>query len=299
MASAATITIIGIGFSGPFLAVNRPYGHGSLVLEGWLPEASLREAYEVFKKGRYDRLILTGSIRPVSHHLRGNEALIAPVEMPVRTDVMVRVAGLPGVRWNLYEDHELVLSATATAEPKDFHFVLVRPGHHTWRLGPDSAAHLAATSAFALFVGDWQMNGRSLHEVADSLWIADSAGGSRPAPRDHATQAALILATAGMDPATTIILPVAQERPGRTTAAAQRFAQFAVAQSIDTCDVLTLGVHARRTWSAFREACDPSVAVGIVALNDPDCSAEKPGQWARCWSLRAKEVIGLIASSAD
>ena len=295
----AALVIIGIAASGPFLAVKRPYGRGTLVVEGWMPEASLRNALEVFGNGRYDHMVITGTVRPVSHHLRADEALMATLDAGGTTEIVVRVAGLPGVPWTLHRDHVLIKSGVATAEPIDVRANVSGSGLHTWRLGADSAAYLTAAGTDALFVGGWQVNGRSLHIVADSLWIADRTGASRPAARDHAGQAAQLLISMGMDPSDATILPAGQHYNGRTNAAAQRFAHYATAQQLDTCDVVTLGVHARRTWGAFRTACGPGVAVGILALDDPGCSAGRSIEFVRCWMLRAKEVIGLFASPVD
>lgn len=293
------LAILGIGVSGPFFATNEPYGRGSLVVEGWLPGASLLQARDIYKQGRYDHMFVTGTLRPVSHHLRANETLTTIVNCVAPGDLTLRIAGLPGVHWTLYCDQEVVMSGVATSEPLDLRAMGPDHGEHTWRFGADTTLYNGSSNEFVLFVGDWSMNGSSLHVLADTLWIAGPKGSSRPAARDHATHATILLTAMGMEPAQMTALPAFEEDQGRTIASAQRFCGIAMVQGVDTCDILTLGVHARRSWSAFRDACGANMAVGIIALQDTLCDDPTSGQLLQCWLQRAKEVLGLFLPPDD
>src|SRR5262245_45490937 len=44
----------------PFLAMNRPLDGGVLVVEGWLPDVSLRVAVSKVKEGAYEKVYVTG-----------------------------------------------------------------------------------------------------------------------------------------------------------------------------------------------------------------------------------------------
>lgn len=44
----------------PFLAVHRPLGNGSMVVEGWLADGGLRVAISKFREGNYDFMYVTG-----------------------------------------------------------------------------------------------------------------------------------------------------------------------------------------------------------------------------------------------
>jgi len=44
----------------PFLAVSTPSGRGVLVVEAWVPQASLEDAVQVFQSGDYQYLVLAG-----------------------------------------------------------------------------------------------------------------------------------------------------------------------------------------------------------------------------------------------
>jgi uncharacterized SAM-binding protein YcdF (DUF218 family) len=44
----------------PFLAMQEPTSGGLLVVEGWLPDHALQEAWHEFETGRYQKLLVTG-----------------------------------------------------------------------------------------------------------------------------------------------------------------------------------------------------------------------------------------------
>ncbi len=44
----------------PFLAVSSPSGQGILVVEAWIPKASLEDAVQIFQRGDYQYLVLAG-----------------------------------------------------------------------------------------------------------------------------------------------------------------------------------------------------------------------------------------------
>jgi len=59
------IAFIGLSYAGSvwmyrFLSLDDPRGEGILVVEGWLPDAAVRQAYERFRHGRYSGLVTTG-----------------------------------------------------------------------------------------------------------------------------------------------------------------------------------------------------------------------------------------------
>jgi len=62
--------------------------------------------------------------------------------------------------------------------------------------------------------------------------------------------------------------------------------------SINAVNVVTLGVHARRTWLLFEKALGPDYSVGIIAATDRDYDARR--WWSSSYGVRS--VVGeLIA----
>ena len=58
---AATLFILGITHVQPFLAVTSPISADVLVVEGWMPDDALKQAFEEFKSGAYRQIITTGT----------------------------------------------------------------------------------------------------------------------------------------------------------------------------------------------------------------------------------------------
>ena len=58
---AATLFILGITHVQPFLAVTSPISADVLVVEGWIPDDALKQAFEEFKSGAYRQIITTGT----------------------------------------------------------------------------------------------------------------------------------------------------------------------------------------------------------------------------------------------
>ena len=58
---AATLFILGITHVQPFLAVTSPISADVLVVEGWMPDDALKQAFKEFKSGAYRQIITTGT----------------------------------------------------------------------------------------------------------------------------------------------------------------------------------------------------------------------------------------------
>ena len=58
---AATLFILGITHVQPFLAVTSPISADVLVVEGWMPDDALKQAFVEFKSGAYRQIITTGT----------------------------------------------------------------------------------------------------------------------------------------------------------------------------------------------------------------------------------------------
>jgi hypothetical protein len=56
---AAAIVVVGRGIY-PFLAMNEPSGAKILAIEGWMAPEALDQALEAFRKGGYERAVVTG-----------------------------------------------------------------------------------------------------------------------------------------------------------------------------------------------------------------------------------------------
>jgi hypothetical protein len=64
--------------------------------------------------------------------------------------------------------------------------------------------------------------------------------------------------------------------------------------SINAVNVVTLGVHARRTWLLFEKALGPDYSVGIIAATDRDYDTRR--WWSSSYGVRS--VVGEVIAYA-
>ena len=58
--AGAAVAVAAVRGAHPFLAVNEPAGGGPLVVEGWLPDYAFQAAAAEFRRGRHDKIYVTG-----------------------------------------------------------------------------------------------------------------------------------------------------------------------------------------------------------------------------------------------
>ena len=89
-----------------------------------------------------------------------------------------------------------------------------------------------------------------------------------------------------------IAVPSWGKPDSRSWANASFFGVRARADGLTSCDVITVGVHARRSRELFLRACGPGVRVGVISLDDPECPAH--GWWRKRngWVQMLKEIGG-------
>jgi uncharacterized SAM-binding protein YcdF (DUF218 family) len=105
----------------------------------------------------------------------------------------------------------------------------------------------------------------------------------------EAWQSAELLVKAGISAADVQSVPSRFVGRDRTYNSAVALRNWLKDQNVNarSINVLTEDAHARRTWLLFRKALEPGVAVGIIAVPDPDYDAN---HWWRS-SEGVREVL--------
>jgi len=118
-----------------------------------------------------------------------------------------------------------------------------------------------------------------------------------PVPwKDYAERGARYLAAHGLADATIVAVPAPASAQDRTFLSAVVVREWAARERIrlDAVDLLSVGVHARRSRMMFRAAFGPGVEVGVIAAQP---SLHDPQRWWRT-SSGAKFVLGESISLA-
>ena len=118
-----------------------------------------------------------------------------------------------------------------------------------------------------------------------------------PAWPTYADASAAELHQLGISADRIVIAQATDPTVSRTLANAQGFALRARRDGVQQVDVLSLGVHARRSRKMYRKACGDDMTIGVIALRDPEAP---PGEWWKSlhgWFKVVKEVAGVPVST--
>ncbi|MEO8588289.1 MAG: hypothetical protein ABI432_02885, partial [Flavobacteriales bacterium] len=148
-----------------------------------------------------------------------------------------------------------------------------------------------------IYVKYMRVSGVNMHELVRSAEFVLADSTRVTAWPTYAHSSAAYLERLGIPADHIIIAPAIDPTVSRTLANAQGFAMRAKEDNVRRMDVLSLGVHARRSRKMYRMACGDGVTVGVISLPDPDAP---PGAWWKSvhgWYKVVKEVAGVPVSS--
>lgn len=273
----------------PHLAVTETAGADVLVVEGWMGKEQLAAVARLADSAGYGRIYCTGTLRPFSYYLPAGASIVVHFAREQRGTIAMNVSGVPGAGYRVVADGATVMEHEVG--PQAAYFVSA---------GVVAADSLVITSLHAggpafggdnIFIKFMRIGGKNIHAVQDTMILMQRQGIREPGWPTFADKCAADLAELGVHPA-----PVPVRAPGtpdsRTWANASHFAVRARADGIRAFDVVTVGVHGRRTRALFQRACGPGIRVGIISLDDPECP--RRGWWRKRsgWFLMLKELGG-------
>lgn len=283
-----------IALSFPFLAVNEPSGARTAVVEGWIPEDLMPAVKRVLVEHGYDRIYTTGTPRNCSHTFRLHDTLDIEMPEPVQGGLVLNACGASGAGFKVIADTTVILEHKVAGVCID-HRAEIRTPARRIRITPtfDGIAKPEWELLFTLFV---KFEGRNINALQRSVVMHKAEGTTDPGLPTYADVAAHALIKAGVPRDGVTSLPSYVVGESRTVSNARRFADDAKSHNINQVDVISLGVHARRSRLAYREACGDAVTVGIVSVDDPEL---KRGRWWLSligWYKVVKELIGVPAT---
>lgn len=273
----------------PYLAITERSGGDVLVVEGWMSEAHLRQVATWVDSLHYQRVYTTGSVRPFAYYLKAGEAIEVRFNGPMKGPFALDASGVPGAGFIVIAGNDTVMRQEVGPGPREF---LIDQGITTDRLRIASTLSVPADPAIDLLFIKYLRAGREdVHYLQDTTILIRRDSTTEAAWPTFAHKCAADLRRLGL---TVPIIPVPSwGRPdSRSWANASYFGLRARADHLTACDVITVGVHARRSRGLFRRACGPDVQVGVISLDDPECP--RSGWWRKRngWVQMLKEIGG-------
>lgn len=288
--SMAVLLLLFIAFIHGILAVQAPVGAPIAVVEGWMPEDQLRIAADTVLKRGYTKVHTTGTVRPFSYFLNVNEGLDVALREPASGTLLLGAAGQPGSQLLLIGDRDTLATWTMGLGVQEFSLPLPVARRH-FRLLSFNPTYptSAAPNVFLLL---FQVNRENVHLLQRETLFVRADGRFEKAWPTYAHAAAAELIAAGVPAERVQPIPTWGRPNSRSWGNASTFGAFAQAQRYNAVDLITLGVHARRSRGLFRRGCGPDIAVGAIAIDDPRCPAEGWWQQWRGWFYVLKEIAG-------
>jgi hypothetical protein len=274
----------------PYFSVNAPSGAAVAVVEGWIPPDLMPQVKQEIEQRGYSTVYTTGTIRPFSYWLKEHDAITVELPEPMEGGVRLVAAGLPGAQLLLLADADTLMVRQVTGTIATYLAQLTRPVR-TLRLLPLRSA--APPGADVLFVKELAVRGVAVHGLHRSILIQHGDSTSEPGWPTYAHHAARRLRELGLVHQQIIPVPAVATELGRTWGNAEAFAGKAQADGVTTVDVISMGVHARRSRTVFQKAAGGSVRVGVIALPDPEAPPESWWRTRIGWIRLFKEMAGL------
>lgn len=285
---------IAVGLSFPLLATNAPCGARVAVVEGWIEAPYMPQVHALLAEGAYDTIYITGTPRNFSYTLRHGDTLEVELQRWVTGELLVNACGAKSAGISVEGAHGTLLAdsvfgpcidrkATITANTDRLRFIPTFYGH------PDPKWEL-------LYLNYVKVNGLNLHAVQRRVTIVRSNGARQPGTPSFADAAAEHLIAAGTPAARIRKLPTVLSGRSRTWSNAQRFAQEVRQRGIRRADVISFGIHARRSRLTYAQACGNGITVGVRCVEDPELQRGRWWQRPIGWIKVLRELAGVPAS---
>ncbi|MGV3637878.1 MAG: hypothetical protein ACO1NQ_09550 [Flavobacteriales bacterium] len=287
----AAASIVALSF--PFLAVNEPSGASVAVVEGWIEPEHMDAVRTMLEEGSYERIYITGTPRNFSYTLRLGDTVVVELQRPMSGTLVVNACGGKHAEVLVLSGSRPVLRDELSDTCHDRAVKLTEP-----------VSELRFTPLHGSADEDWELlfllyariDGINLHALQRTVTIHRADGSRIPGTPSFADATAEALIMAGTPASRIVRLPTVMLGESRTWANAQRFAQEARGTGINKVDIISFGIHARRSRVTYRTACGEGVTVGIRCIEDPEL---KRGRWWRSWTGWVKvlrELVGVPAS---
>lgn len=290
----------------PFLSpTKRAKGANALVVEGWLPDYALYEAVKEFKTGNYRQLITTGG--PLGPDYRvfigGKLHFSIPDSLQQQFNqhpLTVEAFGsqIKGVsaHFTLWVNDTVFAGQTFTTSrrkkyefPVDTSVKVIRSVH----LHFDNDK-MTATADRDLTISHITVNGRKIdYSYGGMRYEQHYPEGTKNmlVYPTYAQNAAAKLIMLGVDSQKVSIVAAPPAQAHKTYHAAMALKTYLLQHHIYTCNLLSVGVHTRRSWLTYEKALGQKFTIGSVAIEN------KSYQSVRWWQNKyiAKGVLRELA----
>lgn len=282
------------GYLHDHLAITAPSGARTAVVEGWMPREHIPALVRLLEQGGYERVYVTGTTRLFAYYLEQEQALVVDFAVPTGGALVVNASGIDGARLVVMNERDTLMDVAVNGTPTEYRCTLP-PGSASLTLASVHAGQLAQGTR-NIFVKEVLVHGTNAHALAGRTSRSLPDGTRSTAAPTFAEWGAWSLADAGIPADRLVPVPATANGRGRTAANAQAFAVRARTDHLRAVDLISLGVHARRSQRVYQQACGAGVRVGVLSLDDPE--TPRKDWWKRRMGIIRvlKELAGISAA---
>ncbi len=285
----SVVGLVLLFFAHPWLAITERSGGKVLVVEGWMDDDAIEQAARLFTTGGYERIYTTGTTRPFAYYLAPGERLDVSGLPNTAKGFEIGLAGLPGCSAVVKSGEDTLLHVPMTDR------ITTHGVDHSVAL---TDLRIIADPQYpqpgppSVFIHSLRFDGISAHELGVRIRIVSPDSSSRDGDLTYAEHSAHILEGTGISGTAITPVPAGGDPMSRSWANASTLAFHLNGKGITALDVVTLGVHARRSRALYKEALGDDVSVGVISIPDPECP--ESGWWKskKGWYLMLKEIAG-------
>jgi hypothetical protein len=267
----------------PFLSPTRRIAHTqTLVVEGWLSDVELKEALQEFNTGGYKRMITTGGPSDPYYRVPIEGTLHIPIPDSVQlankaAPVIIEAYGsqVDGVfaHFKVYVNDSVYLGEAYTTSrltsfrfPVDSCITSIKSLHivfdnDTYKNSQDRDLFVGLIA-----VNDVSISYNSGTMVYEQHWPHETRYVKVYAT--YAENAAAELIRLGADRSKIVVLPAPKTPVHKTYHSAMAIKAYLKQHHITSCNVISVGVHSRRSWLSYEKALGKEYVIGIIALEN-------------------------------
>lgn len=292
------LVVIGVVLIGihPYLQMHQPIEKGVLLVEGWLPDTHLIKVAELYASGDYSEVITTGTNKPFSHYLNNQQRLELNFTKAEKLKFSLMASGVDGAHMAFIHKGDTIFDTALNKQSSSYEFESQEP---VKELTIKTYSTVSTDWSFQIsFINGLKVNGQDAGLLLEQVLHYDRLGQEKVLHLNYAQYAKAVLIESGIPPsAITAIDPGTCDRSsfGRTECNARSFGAFIRSGSypITEGDLVSLGVHTRRSYANYSEQLQEGFDLGTISLEDPEC----PSNWisSSTGSFKVfKEVGGIL-----
>jgi hypothetical protein len=280
-----------------------------LLVEGWLPDYALKIAYERFQKNKYDYIFTTGinSFTEYSElwengylifHPKINKSLPDVVSKhKIEVEAYGSLSGTHSAHFNLFVNGSLIADFFADKHKRSY------SAYWKGSLSEIDSLMVQFTNDRGDEYGDINLFVKEIvidHKISipylnNSEYDMSELDGKRRIVNNSNSFAEIArkrLLSMGLDSTKVIAVPGAKVKINRTLTSAFAFRDWLNKSKIDITgiNIISLGVHARRTWMTYNKILKEKYAIGIISI--PDYMNDHSKESKVLKTLR--ETLGII-----